>query len=39
MLIEVAPGMDIEKDILAHMEFKPLIADNLKQMDKDLFRL
>lgn len=39
MLIEIAPGLDIEKDILAQMEFKPLIADNLKQMDKDLFRL
>lgn len=24
-LIEVAPGIDIERDILAHMEFKPLI--------------
>lgn len=24
-LIEVAPGIDIERDILAHMDFKPLI--------------
>jgi propionate CoA-transferase len=26
-LIEVAPGIDIERDILAHMEFKPFIRD------------
>ena len=25
-LIEVAPGIDIERDILAHMAFKPLVA-------------
>ena len=24
-LIEVAPGIDIERDILAHMDFKPII--------------
>ena len=24
-LIEVAPGIDIEKDILAHMDFKPIV--------------
>jgi propionate CoA-transferase len=38
-LIEIAPGVDIETDILAHMEFKPLIAKDLKLMDKDLFRI
>ena len=26
-LIEVAPGIDIEQDILAHMAFRPLIRD------------
>ena len=25
-LIEVAPGIDIERDILAHMDFKPIVA-------------
>ena len=38
MLIEIAPGIDLEKDVLAHMEFKPLIADDLKLMDACLFR-
>jgi len=36
-LIEIAPGVDLEKDILAHMEFKPLISDNLKTMDPKIF--
>ena len=36
-LIEAAPGIDVEKDILAHMEFSPKISENLKTMDADLF--
>ena len=36
-LTEVAPGIDIEKDILAHMGFKPIIKD-VKLMDERLFR-
>lgn len=37
-LIEIAPGVDLEKDILAQMEFKPTIADDLKLMDERLFK-
>lgn len=37
-LIEIAPGMDLEKDILAHMDFKPVISENLKLMDDRIFR-
>lgn len=37
MLIEVAPGIDIEKDILAYMEFTPLMAEEVKIMDKRIF--
>lgn len=37
-LIEIAPGMDLEKDILAHMEFRPVIAKDLKVMDPRIFQ-
>lgn len=36
-LIEIAPGVDLEKDILGKMEFTPIIAENLKEMDARLF--
>lgn len=36
-LIEIAPGIDIERDVLAHMEFKPVISDHLREMDARLF--
>ncbi len=35
---EVAPGIDIEKDILAHMEFKPHIPERVPEMDPRIFR-
>jgi propionate CoA-transferase len=35
-LIEVAPGIDIEKDILAHMSFKPIVKQP-RIMDARLF--
>jgi len=38
MLIEIAPGVDLDKHILAKMEFKPLIAGDLKLMDARIFR-
>ncbi|MDX6699938.1 MAG: propionate CoA-transferase [Baekduia sp.] len=36
-LIEIAPGLDLEADILAHMGFRPTIAPDLCQMDPLLF--
>jgi acyl CoA:acetate/3-ketoacid CoA transferase len=36
-LIEVAPGIDIEKDILAHMAFRPKISPKLTMMDARIF--
>lgn len=37
-LIEIAPGMDLQEDILDQMEFEPLIAEDLKEMDPDIFQ-
>lgn len=37
VLKEIAPGIDLEKDILAKMDFKPEISSDLKIMDQSLF--
>jgi len=37
-LIEIAPGIDLHGDILARMDFKPLISKNLKNMDLSIFK-
>lgn len=36
-LIEVAPGIDIEKDILSHMDFKPVMKKPPRLMDQRIF--
>jgi propionate CoA-transferase len=36
-LIEIAPGIDVEKDVFAHMEFKPKVSANLKSMPPEIF--
>ena len=36
-LVEVAPGIDIERDILARMDFKPLIPRDPAEMDARIF--
>lgn len=37
VLTEIAPGVDIKKDILTHMEFMPHISPTLKHMDERIF--
>ena len=37
-LCEIAPGIDLQRDVLAHMAFQPRIAADLKTMDARLFR-
>ncbi|MFA5646464.1 MAG: acyl CoA:acetate/3-ketoacid CoA transferase [Candidatus Ratteibacteria bacterium] len=36
-LMEIAPGVDMKKDVLAQMEFIPKVAKNLKTMERGLF--
>ena len=36
-LIEVAPGVDVERDVLGRMEFRPEVSPQLKQMDARIF--
>lgn len=38
MLIELAKGVDLQKDILGQMEFTPLISEHLKYTDTGLYR-
>jgi len=37
-LIEVAPGIDVERDVLAQMDFKPIIPRDPSLMDERIFR-
>jgi len=36
-LIEIAPGLDLEKDILAAMAFRPLVSKQLREMPPGIF--
>jgi propionate CoA-transferase len=37
VLTEVAPGIDVERDVLGQMGFRPRIADDLREMDRRLY--
>ena len=37
VLTEIAPGIELQKDILEQMEFAPVVSDNLKIMNTKIF--
>jgi Acyl CoA:acetate/3-ketoacid CoA transferase len=37
VLTEVAPGIDVERDVLGQMGFRPRVADQLLAMDRRLY--
>jgi propionate CoA-transferase len=37
-LIEIAPGIDVERDVIGRMGFRPRVSPALKVMDQRLFR-
>lgn len=38
VLKEIAPGVRLEEDVLAHMDFKPIVPENLPLMDARIFK-
>ena len=37
VLTEIAPGIDLGRDVLARMDFAPRVSENLREMDRRLF--
>ncbi|MEA5002207.1 MAG: acyl CoA:acetate/3-ketoacid CoA transferase, partial [Christensenella sp.] len=37
MLTEIAPGIDLQRDVLDHMGFTPIISPEIKEMDARIF--
>ncbi|MBS4224190.1 acyl CoA:acetate/3-ketoacid CoA transferase [Lederbergia citrea] len=38
VLTEIAPGIDLERDVLKQMDFQPILAKDIKTMDMRIFR-
>nr|WP_314624362.1 acyl CoA:acetate/3-ketoacid CoA transferase [uncultured Noviherbaspirillum sp.] len=37
-IIEIAPGIDLERDVIGQMRFRPAVSPSLKIMDERIFR-
>ena len=37
ILTEIAPGIDLERDVLAQMDFRPIVSPDLRTMDPAIF--
>ena len=37
ILEEIAPGIDLQEDIISKMSFEPVIGNPIKEMDKRIF--
>jgi propionate CoA-transferase len=37
-LLEIAPGVELDRDILTKMEFRPQVAEDIREMDPIIFR-
>ena len=38
VLTEAAPGIDVDRDIIDHMEFKPVLGEDFHEIDAGLFK-
>jgi acyl CoA:acetate/3-ketoacid CoA transferase len=38
VLTEVAPGIDVQRDVVDRMGFRPRIADDLREIDRRVYR-
>ncbi|MFA5027949.1 MAG: hypothetical protein WC713_08720, partial [Candidatus Methylomirabilota bacterium] len=38
VLTEIAPGVDLERDVLGQMAFRPTVSPDLKRMDPRIFQ-
>src|SRR5699024_4254276 len=36
-MIEIAPGLDLERDVLSQMDFMPAVSENLKVINEGIF--
>ncbi len=36
-LLEIAPGVDLKKDVLGQMKFSPVVSSSLREMDPRIF--